>query len=167
MINLSNALSFLRAPLALLFLQENIPLRLMAIALAMFTDSIDGYVARRNKCVTRFGAILDPTMDKFFVVFLLTVLFLQGSILGWQILAMLSRDFFLFLFGLYLTVTKKWQSLMIKPVNCGKITTAMQFLVLIGLTLGFSFTWHVYVSFIVLGAMGFLELYHRRVKKLA
>ena len=33
----------------------------------MFTDSIDGYIARRSKSVSRFGAILDPAMDKFFV----------------------------------------------------------------------------------------------------
>ena len=63
----SNTLSLLRAPLALLFLVEKPYLRLIAILLAMLTDSFDGYLARRSSSVTQLGTILDPAMDKFFV----------------------------------------------------------------------------------------------------
>jgi len=66
MLTLSNALTFLRAPLALLFLSEVTALRIGAIIIAMVTDGIDGYLARRNSSVTKLGAILDPIMDKFF-----------------------------------------------------------------------------------------------------
>ena len=65
MLSLHNGLSFLRAPLAFLFLIENTTFRIVAILLAMLTDSIDGYLARRCKAVTRFGAILDPRWTNF------------------------------------------------------------------------------------------------------
>ncbi len=90
MLTLSNSLSFIRAPLALLFLTENTFLRILAVLLAMLTDSVDGYFARRSKSVSRFGTILDPTMDKFFVYFVLSILVLQNSIPLWAAFAMVS-----------------------------------------------------------------------------
>ena len=157
-ISLSNGLSFIRAPLAFLFLQENIYLRLTAIGLAMLTDSIDGYLARRNSSTSTFGAILDPVMDKFFVYFILTVLFLEGNIKLWEAFTMLSRDFFLCVFALYLVFTKKWTDYKFRAIRWGKVTTAMQFVVLIGLTLHFVFSWYIYALFIIFGILAFIEL---------
>ena len=96
MLSLSNSLSFLRAPLAFLFLIDNTPCRLVAIFLAMLTDSIDGYLARRRRTATQFGAILDPAMDKFFVFFALTGLFLESKLALWQGCAIVARDFKLY-----------------------------------------------------------------------
>ncbi|NGX48997.1 MAG: CDP-diacylglycerol--glycerol-3-phosphate 3-phosphatidyltransferase, partial [Candidatus Anoxychlamydiales bacterium] len=93
MITLSNALSIVRIPLALLFFWQNIYIRIIAIVLAMFTDSIDGYFARKYKSASKFGAYLDPAMDKFFVYFVLAILLLENHILLWQAFAMISRDF--------------------------------------------------------------------------
>src|ERR1700722_7213630 len=98
MLSLSNGLSFLRAPLALLFLVDSIPWRITAIVLAMVTDSVDGYPAARYRSASQFGAILDPTMDKFFVFFGLGVLLMEGRLEIWQACSMLARDFFLCLF---------------------------------------------------------------------
>ncbi|MBI5346959.1 MAG: CDP-alcohol phosphatidyltransferase family protein [Chlamydiae bacterium] len=167
MITLSNGLSFIRAPLALLFLFDNIPLRLTAIALAAFTDSIDGYVARKNKSVSKFGAILDPAMDKFFVYFVLTIFVMENNIQIWQALTLLSRDLALCIFGIYLGVSKKWASYVVKAIRWGKITTALQFLVLFALTIHFSFGWYVYSLFIVLGCLAFFELLHSSYYKSA
>ena len=91
MLSLSNGLSFLRAPLALLFLVDSIPWRITAIVLAMVTDSVDGYLARRYRSASQFGAILDPTMDKFFVFFGLGVLLMEGRLEIWQACSMLAR----------------------------------------------------------------------------
>ena len=159
MITLSNCLSFLRAPLALVFLQDNSLLRVIAIVLAMVTDSIDGYLARRYRSASKFGAILDPAMDKFFVYFCLTVLYFEGSIFLWEVFAVVSRDFFLCIFGIYLIVTKQWKNFRIRPVRWGKVTTAMQFVILIGITLGYFFPWYIYSTFILFGALAFLELF--------
>lgn len=163
MLTASNSLSFIRAPLAFLFLQENPTLRILAIVLAMLTDSIDGYVARRNKSVTRFGAILDPVTDKFFCFFALTVLSLEGKMALWELGAMLSRDFFLCLYTFLMMFKGRWKSIIVfQSVRWGKITTALQFIVLIGLVLDVTFPWYVYASFVGMGALAFLELFQIR-----
>ena len=162
MLSLSNSLSFLRAPLAFLFLIENTTLRIVAIVLAMLTDSIDGYLARRRQSVTRFGAILDPAMDKLFVLFTLSVLFSESRLELWQGCSMISRDFFLCLFGLYLSLSGHWASYKFTAIRWGKVTTALQFLVLIGLTLGVIFPTWFYGIFILFGMLAFIELWQIR-----
>ena len=69
-ITFSNFLSILRGPLALFFIIDNAFYRCLAIVLAMATDSLDGYLARRFQMTSQIGAFLDPLMDKFFVFFL-------------------------------------------------------------------------------------------------
>lgn len=165
MLSISNALSLLRAPLALLFLIEQPFLRLTAILLAMFTDSIDGYIARRSRSVTQFGAILDPAMDKFFVFFALGVLMMEGQLLSWQACAMISRDFFLCLFAIYLGLAGRWHSHKYGSIRWGKITTALQFIVLIGLTFGFAFPWYVFALFIISGCLAFIELFQLSIAR--
>ncbi len=167
MLSLHNSLSFLRAPLAFLFLIENTTFRVLAILLAMLTDSIDGYIARRFKAVSRFGAILDPAMDKFFVFFALTILVLEGKLMLWQALAMISRDFFLVLFGLYLSLYGHWENYRFTSIRWGKVTTALQFLVLIGLTLSLFFPGYFYGIFILFGLLAFIELWQMKNDVLA
>lgn len=158
MLSLANGLSLLRAPLALLFLVDNTYLRITAIFLAMLTDSIDGYLARRAKNTSRVGAILDPAMDKFFVFFVLGVLLSHQRLELWQACAFISRDFFLIFFGIYLGLSGHWNAYQCKAIRWGKISTALQFFVLIGLTLNLVFPWHLYAVFIVLGLLAFIEL---------
>jgi CDP-diacylglycerol--glycerol-3-phosphate 3-phosphatidyltransferase len=158
MLSLSNGLSFLRAPLALLFLVESVHWRITAIILAMITDSVDGYLARRFRSTSHFGAILDPAMDKFFVFFGLGVLLMEGRLEIWQACAMISRDFFLCVFGIYLSLSGHWQAYQFRAIRWGKITTALQFVVLIGLTLNFVFPWFLYGFFVLFGSLAFIEL---------
>lgn len=162
MLTASNSLSLVRAPLAFLFLQESSTLRIIAIILAMITDSIDGYLARRSQSASRFGAILDPTMDKFFVYFAMTVLFMEHKTASWEMAAMLSRDFFLCLYGLLMAAAGRWRTIVFRAIRWGKVTTALQFIVLIGLVLGISFPWYIYISFIIMGWLAFLELFQIR-----
>lgn len=162
MLTASNSLSFIRAPLAFLFLQDNSTLRIIAIILAMITDTIDGYLARRSQSVSRFGAILDPAMDKFFVYFAMTVLFVESKLAPWEMAAMLSRDFFLCLYGLLMVATGRWKSVIFRAIRWGKATTALQFIVLIGLVLGVSFPWPIFASFVVMGWLAFMELFQIR-----
>ena len=165
MLNLSNLLSFIRAPLALLFLNKNIFLRITAILMAMISDSIDGYLARKNKSASKFGAILDPAMDKFFVYFVLTVLYLENNLALWQALTILSRDFALCIYGLYILIFKKFSDFEIKAIKWGKVTTAMQFLIIIGVTVNLQFSFYIYSLFIILGVLSFIELIQRTPSK--
>jgi CDP-diacylglycerol--glycerol-3-phosphate 3-phosphatidyltransferase len=158
MLNLSNSLSLLRAPLAFVLLIDNPAVRLLAILLAMFTDSIDGYFARRYHTTSRIGAILDPAMDKFFVFFALGVFFFEGRLELWQALTMISRDFALCLFGVYLSVSGAWQNFELKAIRWGKVTTALQFVVLSAFCLNFQFPSYVYTVFVIFGFLAFYEL---------
>ena len=158
MITISNGLSIIRMPLAFLFLFQNIYIRIIAIVLAMITDSIDGYFARKYKSASRFGAFLDPAMDKFFVYFVLAVFFLESRIHLCQVFAMISRDFALIIYGIYLVASQKWANYEIKAVRWGKVTTALQFCVLIGLTMNYRFSWYIYAVFIIMGVLALREL---------
>jgi CDP-diacylglycerol--glycerol-3-phosphate 3-phosphatidyltransferase len=159
MLSLSNSLSFLRAPLAFLFLIDNISCRLLAIFLAMLTDSIDGYLARKRRTTTQFGAILDPAMDKFFVFFALGILLVEKKLELWQGCSMVARDFSLCIFGLYISLSGQWNDYECKSLRWGKVSTALQFLVLIGLTLGLTPPSYLYLIFILFGVLAFIELF--------
>ncbi|MBP9841164.1 MAG: CDP-alcohol phosphatidyltransferase family protein [Simkaniaceae bacterium] len=158
MISPTNGLTFLRGPLALLFVVENLYVRLSVIAAAMITDAIDGYLARRYKCVSRFGATLDPLMDKFFVFTVLSVFFMEGKLALWQIATLLSRDLFLCFFGIYLFSNGLWKNYSFRSVLWSKITTALQFSLLIVLTFSVTVPNALFAIFVVLGFLVFLEL---------
>ena len=158
MFNLSNSLSLLRAPLAFLFLFENATVRLIAILLAMITDSIDGYLARKWHTATRFGAVLDPAMDKFFVVVCFGAYF-RNTI---RSLARVDDDLSRFCTLSIWTLLKSlgnWPSYEFRAIRWGKITTALQFVVLIALTLGFSIPWYLYGAFVAFAVLALIELF--------
>ncbi|MFZ0565239.1 MAG: CDP-alcohol phosphatidyltransferase family protein [Chlamydiales bacterium] len=158
MLNLSNVLSLSRAGFALVFLQDNPLIRLAAIGLAMLSDFLDGYLARRQRTTSHFGAILDPIMDKFFVFFVGGVFYLEGKLSTWQLGTLLSRDISLCLFGIYLWIVKGWKGYECKAIWWGKITTVAQFIVLTGLTINIHFPVFVYLLFVLMAAFAFLEL---------
>jgi CDP-diacylglycerol--glycerol-3-phosphate 3-phosphatidyltransferase len=151
----------MRLPLAFAFLSGSSTLRITAIACAMFTDSIDGYIARRSHSTSKFGAILDPAMDKFFVYFGLSVLLLENKLLPWQSLAMVSRDVFLMIFAMYLLSKKSLRGYEYRAIRWGKVSTALQFIVLIGLCMNITFPTSIYLIFVAFGCFAFTELVMR------
>ena len=164
MFSLSNGLSLLRAPLALFFLSHSMFLRLAAILLAMFTDGLDGYLARRRRSTTQLGAVLDPAMDKLFVFIALGVLLYENQFELWQALSMITRDVFLCIFGVYLKISGKWRAYQFRSIRWGKATTVFQFIVLIALTLKLSIPAYAFGIFIIFGLLAFVELF-QLVKK--
>jgi CDP-diacylglycerol--glycerol-3-phosphate 3-phosphatidyltransferase len=155
---LSNALSLSRAPLAFLFINPNPIVRATSVVLAMITDSVDGFLARKANSTSKFGAIIDPLMDKFFVYFVLTILFIEKkiSILEW--VAFTSRDLAIFVFGSYLLTSSYLKSYEIKSIILGKISTALQFLFLILLSFNIIIPSAAYIIFIPLALIALLEL---------
>lgn len=164
MLTLSNVLSFSRAGFALAFLQESALIRCLAVILAMVTDFLDGFIARRSKSTSQFGAILDPVMDKFFVFFSAGILYLEGALAPWQFIALVSRDLSLCVFGLYLFLVRKWKEYECRGIFWGKIITSAQFIILVGLTLHLHFNFFVYAGFFVMAFFAFLELFTRHQK---
>lgn len=159
MMTIPNWISFLRIPLAFVFLQQDIFYRMAAILLAMASDGLDGFLARRTKCCTRVGTTLDPMTDKFFVFFVLTVLIREQQLTLIQAGCMLCRDFAVILFGLYLILTREWDHYQFRAIWCGKLTTFLQFIVLVTLTLGLQIPEQLFALFIALGLLALGELY--------
>lgn len=157
-----NILSFLRIPLAFVFLSESIFLRSIAIFLAMVTDGLDGYLARRYKQTSRVGLILDPLTDKFFVLFVLGIFIHEQRLSFWECMSFFSRDIAVFIFGSYLLLSKKIFTYDFPPFWCGKLSTALQLACLMALTFSFSIPDFVYWTFAGLGAASLIELSAKR-----
>jgi CDP-diacylglycerol---glycerol-3-phosphate 3-phosphatidyltransferase len=158
LLTLPNFVSFLRFPLALLFLYNNPAIRLFAIITAMLSDGLDGYLARRNKIKNKVGVMLDPLADKFFVLFVAVTLISEGKLELWQVVALGCRDISVLLFGCYLVAAKKLFYYEFRAIRCGKITTFLQFIVLIALTLNITIPAPFYIAFILLGILSLVEL---------
>lgn len=67
--------------------------RLILIAAAGATDYLDGYVARVRHTATKWGALIDPIADRFFVLAAVSALLFDGLITNWQYAILISRDF--------------------------------------------------------------------------
>jgi CDP-diacylglycerol--glycerol-3-phosphate 3-phosphatidyltransferase len=158
---LPNILSFIRIPLALLFLQQNLLLRSLALLVAMVSDGLDGYIARRTRSSSTFGTLLDPFADKFFVCFVLVVFIGENRLSWWEAAAFVCRDFSVFFYGVYLAMSGKLLNYRFRAIWCGKVTTFLQFTVLMLLTLQMSVSPFFFMSFIVLGLFALVELYIR------
>lgn len=156
--NLPNLLSFLRVPLAFLFLFGPPSLRVAAIVFAGITDGLDGYIARRYQQQSRFGTFLDPMTDKFFVFTVLLVFLIENKIAPLEMVAMLSRDFAVAIFGGYLLVRGIFGKYTIEAFWCGKLFTTLQLFVLLLLSAGFSIPSPFYLIFAILGLASLLEL---------
>lgn len=166
MLTIPNFISLLRLPLALMFLQEHVVYRVAALCLAMASDILDGYLARKYKTTSRLGTLLDPLTDKLFVMIALGVLFTENRIQIWEAATMLCRDFAVIIFGFYLAWRGALKTYKFQAIICGKITTFIQFSVLLALTLQIPFSPIVYSTFILLGILALGELYfsHKKLK---
>jgi CDP-diacylglycerol--glycerol-3-phosphate 3-phosphatidyltransferase len=66
-------------------------------AIAILTDILDGYIARRYKMVTNFGRLADPFIDKVLVcgtfVFFVSWAPMQYFMPAWMLVVILGREF--------------------------------------------------------------------------
>lgn len=162
MLTVPNVLSLLRFPLALLFLKQDVVSRFLVIMLAMISDGLDGFIARRYRLSSSLGTLLDPLMDRFFVFFVIGVLIQEGSLTSTEAWTLLSRDIAVLIFGLYLVFAGKLTSYRFRAFWCGKATTFLQFIVFLALTLGIKIPLWSYLVFVSLGALALFELYLRK-----
>lgn len=163
MLTLPNIITLIRIPCALAFLQDSIVLRAIAVMVAMISDGLDGYFARRFNQTSRVGTFLDPLADKIFVVFVLSILYLEHKIEGWEMAAMLCRDFSVMVFGLYLILRGRFAAYQFRSIWCGKITTTLQFSVIFAIVCNAVVPAPTFIIFIVLGLMALGELYFGKI----
>ena len=75
------------------------------VALALFiiasqTDTLDGYLARRDNLVTNFGKFMDPLADKLLVCAAMICLIEVGKLPSWIVIIIISREFIISGFSL-------------------------------------------------------------------
>ena len=87
-----NALSLLRACLALVFPLVDPSWRLTLICVAAMSEFFDGFLARRWHAVSPLGQILDPVADKLFILSTVFVLISDGSLTVLQLILISARD---------------------------------------------------------------------------
>ncbi|MHA7270047.1 CDP-diacylglycerol--glycerol-3-phosphate 3-phosphatidyltransferase [Arthrobacter sp. HLT1-20] len=100
--NLPNALTLLRIVLVPFFIWAFVadggnygPLRWLAVALfvvAIYTDKLDGDIARARGLITSFGKIADPIADKLLIGSALIMLSAVGELWWWVTIVMLVRE---------------------------------------------------------------------------
>lgn len=98
--NLPNRLTILRLVLAAIFViarESALPwgatIAACAFALAVFTDYLDGVLARRWQCESDFGRLMDPLADKVLIAAALVCLAWSRDIPAWAAIILISRDF--------------------------------------------------------------------------
>lgn len=133
------ALSWLRLPLAVLFffLSGERWVAVAILLVAALTDWLDGFLARRKGVATFHGSILDPAMDKVFVLAALLALLHHGHLKPYQALFVLSRDLFIVLLtaACYPSIKRRME---IKSRPLGKLVTNFQFATILAALLDFA-----------------------------
>jgi CDP-diacylglycerol--glycerol-3-phosphate 3-phosphatidyltransferase len=99
LVNLPNALTGLRillVPVLVAVLLTRLPHGLFLGAgifgLAVLTDYLDGYLARRRNQVTRLGILLDPLADKLLTASAFISLVELDAVPAWMVMIILGRE---------------------------------------------------------------------------
>lgn len=92
--NILSALRLLGVPLFLwlILVPEADWLAILVLAIAGFTDWLDGYLARKWHQISRVGQLLDPIADRLYILATLIGLLLRGIVPLWFVLLLVSRD---------------------------------------------------------------------------
>lgn len=74
----------------------------LIVLVAVSTDALDGYFARKFDQISDLGKIIDPLADKIGVGIVVVMLTFFGDIPLWFTMIVLARDLIIFLAGLYI-----------------------------------------------------------------
>ena len=142
-------------------------LRYIALAifiLAVISDAIDGYIARKSRQKSKAGLVLDPLADKILLISAFICLyFIKGLPQGikfplWVTLIVISRDAIILLGAVVIYLVK--QNLYVYPTRWGKLTTFFQMLSVVGVLVQFNFTyllWCLAVFFTVISGLDYIK----------
>ncbi len=118
----------LTAPIFIYMMNEQYLSALYLFLLAAFTDGLDGFLARRFHCSSRFGAIADPAADKILVIFSMGALSALGAIPMWMFIVVLARDVCIVLVATFFGSMVGWDRL--QPRYLSKVNTVLQLLLI-------------------------------------
>lgn len=89
---------------------------------AMATDQIDGWLARRWNQTSAFGSLFDPIADKVLVLSALVMLTAEGVAPAWMVAAIIAREFLVS--GLRLAALERGVAIAVRDL--GKLKTWAQ-----------------------------------------
>ncbi len=130
-------LTLFRLALAPVFVLAPEGWRVGLVALALLSEFLDGLLARRWEVVSKLGTLLDPIADKVFVATVIAVFVAEGRLAWPYACLVLSRDIVAVLGVVALRVVRDRGDEMrpLQPSLLGKLTTALQILLLLMLLL--------------------------------
>jgi len=114
-------------------LKDNYTEGLLLFIIAIFSDGLDGFIARRFNMKTVFGSYLDPIADKTLIISMLAILFVKGSLNAFFFYLFLFKDLYVVSGILFLILIGK--RIQINPIFWGKLTTFLQMLIILVLLL--------------------------------
>ena len=91
-----NVLSCIRIMLiglfAFLFANKLFLLALIVYIGQLYTDVLDGFLARRFNWITKFGKVLDPLADKLMLITVFNCLYFSGMLPIWLYLPIIAKE---------------------------------------------------------------------------
>ena len=131
-----NVLSLSRLGLAVAFVLLPSPLhRFVLLLLAALTDFLDGWLARRSKTATRWGALLDPITDRVFVFTAVCVFLVERQLSTVQYFILIFRDIMTAIGFLVATSVSWLRPITVRARPAGKVVTTLQLATLIAVLL--------------------------------
>jgi phosphatidylglycerophosphate synthase len=131
---LPNIISLSRVLLAAGFVVvERVDVRLGLIGLAGLTDFFDGWLARRAKWTTRWGALIDPFADRVFTLVAVSTFLFMGALSTAGYFVMISRDLMTAIGFLVSRVVPWLQTVQFKARMSGKVVTVLQLITFVAL----------------------------------
>ena len=130
--NLPNTVSLSRVVLALAFVLVSESWdRIALIAVAGFTDFIDGWLARHEKSESTAGALLDPLADRIFVFVAITTYLVEGLLTTGQYFIFLTRDLATAAGFIVAKIIPTLRPAVFRARMLGKIVTVVQLITLV------------------------------------
>ena len=137
---------------------------LVIFIMAVISDAVDGYIARKSGQVSKAGQVLDPLGDKLLLISSFIALFVLRDLPGgiyfplWVTLIVISRDILILLGAVVIFMVK--HDINIPPTKWGKLTTTFQMFSVIAVLLQLKFcniVWSIAVVFTLISGMDYVK----------
>jgi len=97
--HLPNIITLLRVallpPLAFFLIAKDYQTALIIFMIAGASDALDGFLAKKFKWTSRFGAVADPLADKLLMLVSYSYLAIEGKLPMWLLAIVVGRDIFI------------------------------------------------------------------------
>jgi cardiolipin synthase (CMP-forming) len=124
---LPNIVSLSRVVLAAAFVAfHGTAARLELVCVAGITDFLDGYIARRARVTSRWGALIDPVADRVFALVAVSAFLFDGALTTLGYFVMISRDLLTAVGFLVARLVSWLRPVEFKARMSGKVVTVLQ-----------------------------------------